>query len=59
MKNIHILPTDKEPIKGDLLLRHLWKGTSNVYLGGDIMIQLLLMVLQKNNKVIVRKKLTI
>ena len=26
MKNIHILPTDKAPIKGDLLLRHLWKG---------------------------------
>ncbi len=26
MKNVHILPTDKAPIKGDLLLRHLWKG---------------------------------
>ena len=29
MKNIQVLPTDKEPVKGDLLLRHLWKGTSN------------------------------
>jgi hypothetical protein len=29
MKNIHVLPIDKEPIKGDLLLRHIWKGTSN------------------------------
>ncbi len=29
MKNIHVLPTDKNPIKGDLLLRHLWRGTSN------------------------------
>ena len=29
MKNIHILPTDKEPVKGDLLLRHIWKDTSN------------------------------
>ena len=28
MKNIHVLQTDKDPIKGDLLLRHLWKGTS-------------------------------
>jgi hypothetical protein len=26
MKNIHILPTDKEPVKGDLLLRHIWKN---------------------------------
>jgi len=26
MKNIHIVSTDKAPIKGDLLLRHLWKG---------------------------------
>jgi hypothetical protein len=29
MKNIHVIPTDKEPIKGDLLLRHLWKGEPN------------------------------
>ena len=29
MKNIHILPTDKPPIKGDLLLRHIWKGKPN------------------------------
>ena len=29
MKNIHVLPTDKEPVKGDLLLRHIWKDTSN------------------------------
>ena len=29
MKNVHVLPIDKEPIKGDLLLRHLWKETSN------------------------------
>jgi hypothetical protein len=29
MKNIHVLPTDKKPIKGDLLLRHLWKGEAN------------------------------
>jgi hypothetical protein len=29
MKNIHVLPTDKKPIKGDLLLRHLWKGEPN------------------------------
>ena len=29
MKNIHILPTDKEPVKGDLLLRHIWKDTPN------------------------------
>ncbi len=28
-KNIHVLPTDKEPVKGDLLLRHIWKDTSN------------------------------
>ena len=28
MKNIHVLQTDKAPIKGDILLRHLWKGTS-------------------------------
>lgn len=27
MKNIHVIPTGKEPVKGDLLLRHLWKGT--------------------------------
>ena len=26
MKNIHILPTDKKPTKGDLLLRHIWKN---------------------------------
>jgi hypothetical protein len=29
MKNIHVFPTNKEPIKGDLLLRHLWKGEPN------------------------------
>jgi hypothetical protein len=29
MNNIITIPTDREPIKGDLLLRHLWKGTSN------------------------------
>jgi hypothetical protein len=29
MKNLHVLPTDKKPIKGDLLLRHLWKGEPN------------------------------
>jgi len=29
MKNLHIIPTDKPPIKGDLLLRHLWKGKPN------------------------------
>ena len=29
MKNIHVLSTDKEPVKGDLLLRHLWKENSN------------------------------
>jgi hypothetical protein len=29
MKNIHVLPTDKEPVKGDLLLRHIWKGEPN------------------------------
>jgi hypothetical protein len=28
MKNIHVLPTDKEPIKGDLLLRHEGTYTS-------------------------------
>ena len=26
MGNINVLPTDKEPIKGDLLLRHIWKN---------------------------------
>lgn len=26
MKNLWIIPTDKKPIKGDLLLRHIWKG---------------------------------
>jgi hypothetical protein len=29
MKNLHVLPTDKKPIKGDLLLRHLWKNEPN------------------------------
>ena len=29
MKNIHVLPTEKETVKGDLLLRHIWKDTSN------------------------------
>lgn len=29
MKNFITVPTDREPIKGDLLLRHLWKGTLN------------------------------
>jgi hypothetical protein len=29
MKNIYIIETNKEPIKGDLLLRHIWKGKSN------------------------------
>jgi hypothetical protein len=29
MKNVITVATDREPIKGDLLLRHLWKGTSN------------------------------
>lgn len=29
MKNVITVPTDRELIKGDLLLRHLWKGTSN------------------------------
>jgi hypothetical protein len=29
MKNIHVIPTDKEPVKGDLLLRHIWKGEPN------------------------------
>ncbi len=29
MKNLHIIPTDKLPIKGDLLLRHLWKSKPN------------------------------
>jgi hypothetical protein len=29
MKNLHILQTDKPPIKGDLLLRHIWKGKPN------------------------------
>jgi hypothetical protein len=29
MKNIHVIPVDKEPVKGDLLLRHIWKGESN------------------------------
>ena len=29
MKNLHLLPTDKPPIKGDLLLRHIWEGKPN------------------------------
>jgi hypothetical protein len=29
MKNIHVIPTNKEPVKGDLLLRHIWKGEAN------------------------------
>jgi hypothetical protein len=29
MKNIHVIPVDKEPVKGDLLLRHIWKGEPN------------------------------
>ena len=29
MKNLHIIQTEKPPIKGDLLLRHLWKGKPN------------------------------
>ena len=28
-KNLYLIPTDKPPIKGDLLLRHLWKGKPN------------------------------
>ena len=26
MKNLHVLPTDREPIKGGLMLRHVWKN---------------------------------
>jgi hypothetical protein len=29
MKNLHVIPVDKEPVKGDLLLRHIWKGEPN------------------------------
>jgi len=28
-KNVWLLPTEKQPIKGDLILRHIWKGTPN------------------------------
>jgi hypothetical protein len=30
MKNLFILPTDKEPVKGDLLLRHIFKNDSKL-----------------------------
>lgn len=29
MRNVHVIPANREPIKGDILLRHLWKNTSN------------------------------
>jgi hypothetical protein len=30
MKNLHVLPTDREPIKGGLMLRHVWKNNSKL-----------------------------
>ena len=29
MRNVHVIPANREPVKGDILLRHLWKNTSN------------------------------
>lgn len=29
MRNVHIIQSNREPIKGDILLRHLWKNTSD------------------------------
>jgi len=29
MRNVHVIPSNREPVKGDLLLRHIWKNDPN------------------------------
>ena len=29
MANIHVIPANRQPVKGDILLRHLWKNQQN------------------------------
>jgi len=29
MRNVHVIPADREPVRGDVLLRHIWKNSPN------------------------------